>query len=265
MGREQQLTEAFVQLADTLADDFDPLGLFHRLVSHCVTLLDTDAAGVLMADGRGRLRTMGVSSDEAALMELLQLHAGVGPCVDCYHAGHRVDVDDLTRERDRWPGLAPFALDAGFRAVHALPLRLHERTIGTLGLFRTRPGPLAPEDERLAQALADVAALALLHWSSEPTRPEDILTRTQSAIAVKGTLDIAKGMIAEYARVPVAEAGVILRHYAQSHHVRLADVAEGLVQRTLRLEAVVGRSGDARTGDLRSGDGRRGGSERGRG
>lgn len=234
VNREQQVSEAFVGLADTLADDFDPLTLFHRLVHHCTALLtDVDAAGVLMSDGRGALRVMGASTDEVELLELLQQQADSGPCVECYRTGRRVTSDDLAQDAGRWPTFVEPALEAGYRAVDAVPLRLHEQVVGAVNLFRTRTGPLSDDDAHLTQSLADIAALALLQWSHDPVRPGDVVTRLQSALSAKAALETAKGMIAQYAGVTVAEAAGLLRSYAEDSRARLTDTVAVLTSRTL--------------------------------
>ncbi|MEU6866171.1 GAF domain-containing protein [Streptomyces sp. NPDC046876] len=233
MTRERELARAFVSLADTLAPGFDPLRLFDELVTQCVALLDANAGGVLMGDARGGLRVMAASHEEAAQLELLQLTGDGGPCVDCYLSGEPLAVPDLGAERERWPELVEAALAVGYRSAHTVPLRLHTLTIGALNLFRREPGLISPADADLAQALADSAALSLLHWTSEPAADGEILVRTQAAIAYKNTLEIAKGMIAQYADVPVAEASRILRAYAAGQADSLARIVRALVDRTL--------------------------------
>ncbi|MFR9676524.1 GAF and ANTAR domain-containing protein [Streptomyces sp. TR06-5] len=239
MSRERQLARAFVGLADTLSEQFDPLHLFHRLVGNCEELLEVDSAAVLMADARGVLRTMAASRDEANLLELLRLQDGHGPCRTSYLTGNHVDIPDVSQDGDRWPVFSDAMLDAGYRAVHTVPLRLRHRTLGAVALFHTRSGNVSPDHRELAQALADTAALALLHWSQEPTTQEDILTRVQNAIAAKVTLETAKGMIAEYAGTTIPEAAAILRRHAVRTRSRLSETAQALTARRLTLEALL--------------------------
>ncbi|MFC7308865.1 ANTAR domain-containing protein [Streptomyces monticola] len=101
------------------------------------------------------------------------------------------------------------------------------------------PGARPAGDLRVAQALADVAALALLHWSPEPARPADVLTRVQAALAAKAAVEMAKGMLAEYAQLDPAEALQLLRAYSESKGCCLADSAQALVRRTLAPESVL--------------------------
>ncbi|MFC8433356.1 GAF and ANTAR domain-containing protein [Streptomyces sp. NPDC057253] len=232
MNRERALAKAFVDLADTYAPQFDPLHLFNRLVHSCRHLLRVDAAAVMVADGRGTLKTMAATDEEAAFVELMQLQTGQGPCMDCYRTGLARSVPDITAEHEHWPHLVTAMTDAGYRSLHTVPVRLHERTLGALTLLSTGTAQMPRDDQALAQALADAAALSLMHWATEP-RHDDVTTRVQSAIAVKATLDIAKGMIAAYHDVTVTEAGRLLADYAAHHQISLADTALALVTRTM--------------------------------
>ncbi len=51
---DERLAEAFVELADTLVAGFDLMEFLHTLTERCVELLEVDAAGLLLADSRGR-------------------------------------------------------------------------------------------------------------------------------------------------------------------------------------------------------------------
>ena len=241
MNRERELATAFLGLADTFAPDFDPLRLFDRLVRTCRSLLDVDAAAVMIADARGTLKTMAATEDEAAFIELMQLQTGRGPCMDCYRTGEGRSVPDITAEAEHWPQLVAAMADAGYRSLHTVPVRLHDRSLGALTLLNARTGDLPGGDPHLARALADSAALALMHWSAEP-RGDDVVTRVQSVIAAKNVLEIAKGMIAAYQGLPVNEAGRLLAGYADRHRVSLAATAQALVERDLELADVCERA-----------------------
>ncbi len=239
MNREQRLAEAFVGLADTLSDDFDPVGLLDRLAAHCVDLTGADQVGIMMATARGTLRTMAVTDDGAALFELFQSQTGQGPCMDCYRTGEPVDSADLGADTARWPRLAPLAVTAGYRAAHAVPLRVGHQTLGAVNVLLSAPGGLAAGELRLVQALADVAALALIHYNPEPTRSSDVLTRAESVLAAKAAVEMASGMLAEHGRLTPSEALRVLRAYCAGNGGRLSATAQALVRRELALTAVL--------------------------
>lgn len=242
MGRDRQLSDAFVGLADTLGEDFDVVDLFERLAAQCVALSSADAAGVMMSDGRGRLRAVAASQQRAAFLELFQLQIGRGPCVDCFDSGRSIIAAPIEAHAERWPQLAPAVLEAGFGAIATVPLRLHEKVIGAVNLFYAGPDPSADEDLYLVQALSDVAALAMLRWPPARTRPEDIIARLQATITNKVAIEQAKGVLAQFGGLEIAEAGEALRAYARAQHARVTDVARAVVRRTLPPESVLGHS-----------------------
>src|SRR3954471_20349151 len=112
MTREERLSDTFVELADTLVGGFDVLDLVHTLTARCVELTDVDAAGIMLADEDGTLHVIGASSERVHLVELLELQASDGPCVDSFRTGETVYAD--LGETDRWPVMRAEAVRAGY-------------------------------------------------------------------------------------------------------------------------------------------------------
>ena len=162
MNRERRLAETFVELADTLVDDFDVIDFLQVLAARCVELLDVPAAGIMLAGQAGALMTVAASDERARLLELFEIQTDEGPCRDCYQLGAAVANVDLDGARQRWPQFAPQAITAGFRSANALPLRLRSQVIGSLNLFHADTGGLDSEELRTAQALADAATIGIL-------------------------------------------------------------------------------------------------------
>ncbi|MFF4879446.1 GAF and ANTAR domain-containing protein [Micromonospora sp. NPDC000668] len=224
---ESQLSDVFVEMADTLVDDFDVLEFLHVLTERCVELLGISAAGLLLTDQQGTLQVVAASSERTRLLELFQLQTDQGPCVDCFRTGQSVSVADLPAA-GRWPRFAAAAAEVGFAAVHALPMRLRSEVIGALNLFDTQPGALDEGKLRIGQALADVATIGLLQQRAIHRR--DILTeQLQTALNSRVLIEQAKGVLAERLHVDVGEAFALLRNSARSHNRRLSDLAQAIV------------------------------------
>jgi GAF domain-containing protein len=233
------LSETFVELTDTMVAGFDVIDFLHVLTSRSVQLLDIDAAGLLLADPRGELRVVAASSEAARLLELFQLQADQGPCLDCCRTGQPVTAADLAVAQ-RWPRFAAAARDAGFTAVQALPMRLREQVIGALNLFRAIPGPFDPADVRVGQALADVATISLLHERS--MRDSEILNeQLQTALNSRVIIEQAKGKLAERLGVDMDQAFKLLRDFARARNRRLSDLAQALVSGTETLPSLTVR------------------------
>jgi GAF domain-containing protein len=235
--REQRLSRTFVELADTLVDDFDVVDLMVLLTERSVELLDASAAGILLVDVDGTLRVMAATSEASSAVELFEAQNGEGPSRDCFHSGVPVSVTDLSTEAERWPRFAPVALSAGFRAAHALPLRLRGQILGALNLFRTEPAAIGRSDLVTGQALADVATISLLQ-SRALGDVQAVAEQLQEALNSRTAVEQAKGVIAERLGVGMDEAFARLRRYARSQQSRLTDVALQVVAGTLRPEEV---------------------------
>lgn len=238
-GREQLVSRAFIGLADTLVDDYDMIELLDRLVGYSAQLLAADAAGIVLGDAQRTLRVVASSSDDAELMELLQLQNDQGPCMDCYRTAAAVSVPDLNVAADRWPRFAAAVRARGpFRSVHALPLRLRKESIGALNLFHRDPGPLPDADLALAQALADIATIGILQERAI-RRGEVVNEQLQTALNNRVIIEQAKGVLAERAGLTMDAAFDHLRRYVRSTNQKLSDVARRLVERELHADVVL--------------------------
>jgi GAF domain-containing protein len=228
-SRELLVTKAFVELADTLVDDYDVIEVLDRLVAHSVALLSADAAGILLLDPRGQLRVVASSSEESDWTELMQIQADQGPCVECVRSGEPVTITDLDDAATRWPRFAAALAGRGsYRSVHALPLRLRGQAIGGMNLFHTRAGPLPEDDLSLGQALADVATIGILQ--ERAIRHGGVVTeQLQSALNSRIVIEQAKGVLAQLGVLTMATAFDRLRRYSRGHNLLLGEVARRVV------------------------------------
>lgn len=230
---ELGLADVFVEMADTLVDDFDVIDFLHVLTERCVQLLGVSAAGLLLTDGQDQLQVVAASSERTRLLELFQLQTDQGPCVDCFRTGRPVSVADLPAAR-RWPRFTAAAATVGFAAVHAVPMRLRTEVIGALNLFDTEPGALDRGRLRIGQALADVATIGLLQQRA--IRRRDVLTeQLQTALNSRVLIEQAKGVLAERLHLDMAEAFTVLRSGARSKNRRLSDLAQAIIDGSEQL------------------------------
>ncbi|OBH02407.1 MULTISPECIES: GAF and ANTAR domain-containing protein [unclassified Mycobacterium] len=241
-GPQPAIADSFVELADTLVADFDLVDFFHLVSVRTQQALGVEAVGLLVADNHGGLNVVAASSEQARVLELFQLQHAEGPCLDCYRTGRPVDCPDLSTESDRWPHFVPKALDIGFAAVHALPMRLRGEVIGGMNLFTQTRGGLDPQLRTVAQALTDVAAIGLLQQRVICQR--DLLTeQLQAALNNRLSFEQAKGILAERGRITVGEASELLRRYARRQDRKLTDVAHDVVRNDPAVADLVDRVG----------------------
>lgn len=236
----QRLAEVFVEVADTLVDEFDLISFLQMVTGHTSKLVAARAAGLLLADPQGRLQLMAASDERAEMVELFQVQAAEGPCQDCFRLGKPVTIGDLRLESTRWPHFAPRAAAAGYLSVHAFPLRLRREVIGALNLFGTDAGRLSEVDGSLIQALADIATIGLIQERAI-RQSELVATQLQSALESRILIEQAKGALAHLLGSTPNEAYERLRTYCRHRGLKLADVARTITTDPHSLRDLTGR------------------------
>ncbi|HET6393412.1 MAG TPA: GAF and ANTAR domain-containing protein [Blastococcus sp.] len=228
MAREQRLAQVFVELADTLVEEFDVVDFLQTLTERCVELVDTDAAGLMLDDQRGTLKVVAYTDESARLLELFELQRDEGPCLDCFATGRVIANIDLSTASDQWPVFSEAARELGFATCHALPLRLRRQVIGALNLFSTGSAPLSDDHLAVAQGLADIATIGLLN--ERAVRDQVVLSeQLQTALHSRILIEQAKGVLSARAGTSVEEAFRRMRNHARSTGSPLTAVADGIV------------------------------------
>jgi transcriptional regulator with GAF, ATPase, and Fis domain len=224
----ERLARIFVEVADTLVDEFDLIEFLHLLADRTAGLAGASAVGLLLADQRGNLEFVAGSDENVRLLELFQLQNQEGPCLDAFRTARPVINADLRTAGARWPRFAPHATAAGFRSVHAFPLRLRSEVIGALNLFGADVGAFDEADVRIVQAVADVATIGLLQERTIH-RSEVLTEQLQGALNSRIVIEQAKGAIAQAHGVSVDEAFTRMRDHARRNNRRLSELAHTLV------------------------------------
>lgn len=228
MNRQTRLAQVFVELADTLVEQFDVIEFLQMLTERSVELLGADAAGLMLADERGSLQLLAGTAEKMRVLELFELQIQEGPCYDCWSTGLPVTNVDLAAALDRWPSFTAAAISAGYGSTHALPLRLRGHVIGAINLFSATEGPMSADDLALGQAMADVATIGLLHERTlhvQTTLSEQLQTALHSRVLIEQ----AKGVLSARASISIDEAFVRLRGHARRSGTGLTEVAQAVV------------------------------------
>lgn len=237
-SREARLNAAFVTVADTLTEHYDVVDLLHTLVTECTQIVDATAGGLMLADAMGRLQVVASTNESAELVEVMQLAAGAGPCVDCFTSGAAVSVSDIDSGGDQWPAFRSAALEQEFHSVHATPMKLRGEVIGTMNLFQTTTGAMSERDAAVVQALADVATIGVLQQRIA-TESQIVAQQLQRALDSRVLIEQAKGTLAEALDMTMEEAFRSLRSYARNHNLTLHEVASGIATRRINSAVIV--------------------------
>jgi hypothetical protein len=242
--RDKMIFRAFGEIA---VGDGDAIEAAHALTRWSLRLLDISGAGVMMADDRGVLRSVVVSSDAVRVLEAAELDQGCGPCVESHRRGRAVIHADLDVSDTRWP---QFGLPSGgMRAAHAIPMLGGGTAIGVLNLFRASTGGLTDADATLAQALADAAGTAVSQRTSSTRTPVGA-EEVAAMFADAAIIERAKGMLAVRLQVEIDTASAVLRRVARDHGQTVGELAAAVVagSATITLPLFVEPQSPAATG-----------------
>jgi GAF domain-containing protein len=224
----ERLGEVLVEVADTLTDGFDLRDFLRMVTAHASELVAADAAGVLLVDDHARLQLMTATDGRARALGTFEIEANEGPSQDAFRRADAVTDPDLAAT-DRWPNFAPRAVVAGFRSVHAFPLRLRQQVIGVLDLYGTGAGRMRSADVRVLQALADTATIGVLQHRAI-RRGEALTDQLQRALTSRVIIEQAKGRLAQVHAVTPEQAFELMRAYSRTHRWRLGEIAELVIQ-----------------------------------
>jgi len=235
ISRAHRVAETCVALTDTLVSDYDALDRMTMLVEGAVVMLDVTAAAamVLLDDVSDDRITATAEPRRYRRLEVYAVAIDAEPGEDGVHIGQSVTIEDAGSpdpvERPSETG------GAGFAGVHALPMRLRDRTLGVLTLLHAAPGTVLPEAEvRLGQALADAATIGLLHERAVRD-PQIVADHLRQAMANRVCIEQAEGVLAQHGGLSPAEALSVIRSYSRRHKVRLSEVAGEIVAGRLDL------------------------------
>jgi hypothetical protein len=219
---------------------FVPAGGARQLCLVATEVTAMSGAGIMLTTEDRPQGSVGATNPVSNLIEDLQWTLGEGPCVDAHRQGTAVLEPDLADpDVARWPAFAPPAVDAGVAAIFGLPLRVGAVRLGSLDLYRDRPGPLAGEDLIDALAVADIMAGILLGLQAGAV-PGTVAAEIERDADFRLVVHQASGMVSVQLEVSVAEALTRLRAYAFGADRPLIEVAEDVVTRRIRFDRASG-------------------------
>ena len=230
------LTSTVIQAMEAMVRDFDYVDLASSLVSSAIDLLDADAVGVMISDTAQLLHVVAASDEDMRTLEIFEIQADEGPCLDCWYSGRLVTSDDLEGDQ-RWDVFRRRALDLGFRSALAAPLRIRDHSIGALNVLWKRSDAATSREIQAAQALADLAALGLTS-KAVPSEATFLADQIQRTINARVTIEQAKGMLAEQDGTDMNTAYGLMRDYSRASGFHLIETAERVIRRNLTAVAI---------------------------
>jgi GAF domain-containing protein len=150
------LTRSIVALTDR-DPERDLASTLEQAVLAAKQLFMVDAAGIMLADNDGTLRSASASDQRAQALEDSQERFAAGPCAQAFSTGRPVVMRDATLE-PCWGAVRHAFAEARIRSGLSVPVRLGADLIGTLDVYAVAPGGWDETEVNALQAYAGVVA-----------------------------------------------------------------------------------------------------------
>ncbi|MFD6286553.1 ANTAR domain-containing protein [Streptomyces sp. NPDC060205] len=229
MSREQHIARTFVDLADTLVQDFDDAEFLQQMTVRCTELLDVVGAAVFLEPSGSGPHAAAPHDGGPRLLEVLRGAYGRGPVEGACSTGRTVTTEGSDEAAARWPQFMRQLHAADCTGATAVPLRLRDDTVGSLLLLHTAGRPLHDGDLDLAQALARAATIGLLHARTHH-QSRTVTEQLRGALDSRVVVEQAKGLLSARHGISLDDAFALLRHYARSRQLRLSNVARDVIE-----------------------------------
>jgi GAF domain-containing protein len=190
-------------------------------------LFGASGAGLMMVDDQSALTAVAATDEPGRLLEIRQQENGHGPCVDSLTFDQIVSTPDLA-EDERWPMLVPELPDRGVRAVLGVPIHVDKVAVGSLNVYRERPGEWDPSEAVALEAYGRLIE-SLLSTALQARERGQLAQQLQHALDHRVVIERAIGVIMARQNLGPVDAFNQLRHTARSSERKVADVAAELL------------------------------------
>jgi len=226
-GAPSALPEALVGLAALGTEVGDLRGLASAATQICQDVLGPEVAVSIALGDPASPEVLATSSTTAQEADGAQVVAGEGPCATAYATGATVLSENLAAD-PRWPRLQDRLPDEVQGAVCAA-LEVGEAVVGALNVYTASTVPL----EELVDSVALLAAAVgtAVHELRVGEELRSVADHLEAALASRGVIDQAKGIVMADKRCTAEEAFQHLVDISSSSHVKVREVAQGIVDR----------------------------------
>lgn len=229
------LADLLAELSDAIKNCHDVVDALDRVVVASTSSTAAVAAGILLTDANGQLHIGASSSERSTEVEEAQLGVNLGPSMHAVQSAKPLEVPDIAATYGLWPEFAQLAEERGFLAAYAIPLRLRNHSLGGMNLFFDRRGSMSDLDMAIALALAQTAALVIVHDAVSDQGLD--LQKLQSTLENRIVIEQAKGVLAQQHGIQMDAAFQLLRAHARRELSSLSDVARRVAQNQLLVDS----------------------------
>ncbi|WP_375480219.1 GAF and ANTAR domain-containing protein [uncultured Jatrophihabitans sp.] len=226
------LTAAVAGLAGLVADSGTIEQLLTEVASFAMSAVPgADGAGVTVVEA-GRHDTIVASETFVRDVDAIQYRLGEGPCISAAATGSTNSSGALGEDAS-WPTFGPLAAELGVHSALSLPLVFNGDILGAINVYAHARDAFDGSSRGIGEKFAAPAAVAV-HNALVLNEAQQTALRLETALKTRSTIDHAIGIVMSRTGVSASDAFIRLRIMSQHEHVKLAVVAQNLVQESTR-------------------------------
>ncbi|MEP6482405.1 MAG: GAF and ANTAR domain-containing protein, partial [Rhodoglobus sp.] len=195
-----------------------------------------DGAGVtLLRMDRTNSRVEALAASHpfvAEIDEIQYVTLNEGPCITAATEARTVRSGSLGGEK-MWPRFGPRVGRLGIHSALSLPLLLPGQVVGAINVYARGKDVFDDHAAELGELFAAPATVAV-HNAQILTQALALTAQLQAALSSRPVIDQAIGLLRGRNGGTAEEAFGRLRAISQSEHVKLADVAQRIVDEAVR-------------------------------
>lgn len=162
----------------------------------------------------------------------IQYGIGEGPCISAARTGETMRSGSLGGD-PRWPRFGPRVGRLGVHSVLSLPLRTVDAVVGAMNIYAYAKDAFDERAEGLGELFAVPAAIAVQN-AQILAQTQRLATYLQAALTNRAVIDQAIGIVMSRSGITAEQAFDRLRTISQRDHVKVAEVAAGMVESAVR-------------------------------
>jgi GAF domain-containing protein len=190
-------------------------------------VLDTDGAGVSIANAENQLEFITATDRTLTDLEVTQQQHQAGPCVEAFRRGEPIVLTNIA-EQARWDAYRDAAAASNYAAVIGAPLKVGGHRIGSLNIYNRQPRDWTADDVDAATAFAEIATAYTVR-AGQLAEAVDVAGQLQHALDSRIIIEQAKGVLSHAHSISVGAAFELLRSYSRSHNQPIRDIAHAVV------------------------------------
>lgn len=201
-----------------------------------LTLLESDRADTIVA-----------TADFVRQVDDIQYALGEGPCISAARDGRTFQSGSLGGEA-RWPRFGAKVARLGVHSVLSLPLLTPDGVLGAMNVYAHGKGVFGAEAANVGELFSVPAAIAVQN-AQVLANANRLARHLQAALTTRAVIDQAMGILMSRTGSTAEEAFDRLRMRSQAEHVKVAVVAQSVVEAAIRRARARRGGGDLPTAD----------------